>query len=76
MKRLRSFLSKKEKEVVEHELQSNHAELWEKNNKSLKEFFGTCPSLHDYTAFGKGGPFGFLGFFSKLVYLKSLFFES
>ena len=39
MKRLHSFLSKKEVGVIEDELKSNHAELWEANHKSIREFF-------------------------------------
>ena len=39
MKRLHSFLSKKEVEVIEKELQSNHREVWDENHKSIREFF-------------------------------------
>ena len=39
MKRLHSFLSPKELETIEKELQSNHKEVWEANQKSIREFF-------------------------------------
>ena len=41
MWRLRLFLSKKDKEVVENDLQNNHVQLWLDSNKNLDEFFTT-----------------------------------
>ena len=39
MKRLHSFLSNKELETIEKELQANHQDQWEKYHKSIREFF-------------------------------------
>ena len=39
MKRLRAFLSKKEVEVIEAEIQQNHPEIWTQHRKSIRIFF-------------------------------------
>ena len=51
MWRLDSFLSKKDREVVENEnnLQNNHVQLWVDNNKSLDNFFFDTRSLPDWS---------------------------
>ena len=43
MKRLRSFLSKKEVEIIEIEVRENHPDIWEKHRKSIRVFFHQHP---------------------------------